>query len=184
MASHAGQPSLVPILPPAPHEPVAQAVVLRLSESSLDALRELVRSGLLDKPGSPSIQLELNAAGPSVRCLAHCSTDESASRPPLSLSRAVELEGRRPKTAELAWTEPFDLCLSFPGSAYPQRTCALPALVNDLHAAARAPLPAGARRFGSPPSRRARPDAVRRPADRRLAVGQGAPARGQGEGGA
>lgn len=67
MASSAGQPSLVPILPPAPHEPVAQAIILRLSESSLAALRELVRSGLLDKPGPPTVQLELNDAGPSVR---------------------------------------------------------------------------------------------------------------------
>lgn len=65
-ASAASQPTLVPILPPAPHEPVRKALVLRLSEQSLDALRELVRSGLLDKPGNPTVELELGEGGSSV----------------------------------------------------------------------------------------------------------------------
>lgn len=99
MTSLAGQPLLVPILPPAPHEPVAQAVVLRLSESSLDALRELVRSGLLEKPGgSPTVELELNDAGPSVR---YPLLRGRGSAAPFLLGRSACLPYLQPRTAEV-----------------------------------------------------------------------------------
>lgn len=66
--------ALIPILPPAPHEPVKQALILRLSEDSINALRELVSSGLLDKPGQPVVEIELDEAGSPV-----CSLSSPAS---------------------------------------------------------------------------------------------------------